>query len=137
MLKVKTFLDRSLVHGIGLFASEAIVAGQEVWAFHPKIDLAIKLDDWQTIGEEVAEPAFQQIRQLAYKEDNQMYICLDNAQFMNHCSSATNIGNLKITNSMVATRDISPGEELLCNYYEFCDHDDEGLQHISQLVEEQ
>ncbi len=128
MLKVKTYLDRSAIHGIGLFASGVIAPSQEVWAFNPKVDLVIELDAWQEMAKELAESSFEQVQQLAYKEEGKMYICVDNAQFMNHSTTAANIANLKDGNIMVATREILPGEELICNYFEFCDQDDSGLQ---------
>lgn len=130
MLKVKTYLDRSKIHGIGLFAAESIGAAKEVWAFHPKVDLSFELDEWLHMAEEISEPSFQQLQHLAYKEGGKIYTCLDNAQFMNHSPTASNIMNLTTTNTMVTTRDIFAGEELLCNYFEFCDRDDWGLQHI-------
>ena len=129
MLKVKTYLDRSKIHGIGLFSDQIISTGQEVWSFHPKIDLVIEPDEWLTMEREVAEASFSQIRRLAYKENGKIHLCLDNAQFMNHSRILNNITNLKDTNTMIATRQIEVGEELLCNYFEFCDQDD-----VIQLV---
>lgn len=124
MLKVKTYLDRSPIHGIGLFAGERVKAEQEVWAFHAKVDLLLEPSQWQALEVELAEHSFSQIRQLAYKEDGRFYICIDNAQFMNHCAGSCNVANLKEGNTMVALRDINEGEEMLCNYFEFCDQDD-------------
>ena len=128
MLKVKTYLDRSGIHGIGLFAGEKIKANQHVWAFHPMVDLVLEPSQWLTMEKEVAETSFAQVRQLAYKEDGLVYLCIDNAQFMNHCADNHNIANLEEGNSMVALRDINEGDELLCNYLEFCDHDDWSMQ---------
>ena len=68
MLKVKTYLDRSGIHGIGLFAGEKIKANQHVWAFHPMVDLVLEPSQWLTMEKEVAETSFAQVRQLAYKE---------------------------------------------------------------------
>ncbi len=128
MLKVKTYLDRSHLHGIGLFAGETIKAHQEIWTFQAMVDLALEPWQWQAMEREVAEHSFNQVRQLAYKEDGRFIICVDNAQFMNHCPTGFNVANIKEGNTMVALRDIAEGEELVCNYYEFCDQDDWSLQ---------
>ncbi len=128
MLKVKTYLDRSTLHGIGLFAGQQIKTTQEVWVFQPLVDLVLEPRQWQAMEAELAAHSFNQVRQLAYKEDGRFFLCIDNAQFMNHCSTTYNVANLKEGNTMVALRDIEEGEELLCNYFEFCDHDDWSLQ---------
>ncbi len=128
MLKVKTYLDRSRLHGIGLFSGEKIKANQEVWSFQPLVDLVVEPCQWQAMETELAAHSFSQVRQLAYKEDGRYYLCIDNAQFMNHCSAGYNVANLKEGNTMVALRDIEEGEELVCNYFEFCDQDDWSMQ---------
>ena len=38
MLKVKTYLDKSSIHGIGLFANQDIKKGTLVWAFTEGVD---------------------------------------------------------------------------------------------------
>jgi hypothetical protein len=133
LLKVKTYLDRSPLHGIGLFAGEKIKADQEVWAFHALVDLALEPCQWQAMEAELAGHSFNQVRQLAYKEDGRFHICIDNAQFMNHCARTFNVGNRKEGNTMVALRDIEEGEELVCNYFEFCDQDDWSMQWLTSF----
>ncbi|PLX50562.1 MAG: hypothetical protein C0613_03685 [Desulfobulbaceae bacterium] len=127
MLKIKTYLDRSQVHGIGLFAGEPIRANQEVWSFDAMVDLVFDLEYWRSMAQSLAPASFNQVRQLAYKEDNVVYMCLDNAQFMNHGGREANVANRKAGNTMVALCDIPVGRELLCNYFEFCDADDWSL----------
>ena len=43
MLNIKTYLDRSLIHGIGLFTNQEIMAGSIVWEFNPAVDLVYLL----------------------------------------------------------------------------------------------
>ena len=42
MLLVRTYLDRSALHGIGVFAAELISATTVVWRFTPGFDLDLK-----------------------------------------------------------------------------------------------
>jgi hypothetical protein len=61
MLLVKTKLDVSHIHGIGLFAEELIPRNTVVWKFHPLIDLVIT----ENQIDELAEDARTQIKNTA------------------------------------------------------------------------
>ena len=41
MLLVKTYLDKSLIHGVGVFADEFIKKGTLMWEFNPLIDVVL------------------------------------------------------------------------------------------------
>jgi len=41
MLLIKTYLDKSPIHGIGVFAGEFIKKGTQVWEFNPLIDIIL------------------------------------------------------------------------------------------------
>ena len=125
MLKVQTYLDISAVHGIGIFASEDIPGATVIWEFNPHVDLVFTPDEWNHIAVNVSEQSFAALKRYSYKEKGNYYLCLDNAQFMNHSATAFNVENLRETNLMVSRCDIRKGEELLCNYFQFSDSDDE------------
>ena len=127
MLAIKTYLDKSLIHGLGLFAAEPVAKGALVWSFNPAVDLAYSAAEWQTLKNSVTPSCFAELKKYAYKQGGKYYICFDNAQFMNHAVAESNIGNNCLDDTMYAMRDIMEGEELLCNYYEFCDADDHNL----------
>jgi len=124
MLTIKTYLDRSPIHGLGLFAGEPIPKGATVWAFHAAIDLAYSPDAWESLKQTVTPVCFAELQKYAYKQNGTYYICFDNAQFMNHATAEYNVGNNACDDTMYAMRDIAAGEELLCNYHDFCDADD-------------
>ncbi|MBI5556744.1 MAG: SET domain-containing protein [Deltaproteobacteria bacterium] len=127
MLTIATYLDRSGLHGIGVFAGRDIAGGQVIWEFNPLLDLEFTGEQWRRMQEKASPHSFRHIRRYSYKEDNKFYLCLDNAQFMNHSSDHHNVANNKNNNTMVAKGDIRKGEELLCNYFEYCDSDDFNL----------
>ena len=132
MLNVKTYLDRSLIHGIGLFASQDIKAGTLVWEFNHAIDLAYSPEQWDSLRANTSSQSFRNLLQLSYKEDGYIYICMDNAQFMNHSESRNNVTHYGTSKSrMYALRDIPIGEELLCNYNSYSDQDD---YHVRKLI---
>ncbi len=41
MLMIKTYLDKSPISGIGVFASEFVKKGDLVWQFHPLVDIIL------------------------------------------------------------------------------------------------
>lgn len=124
MLTVKTFLDRSRVHGIGLFADQFISKSSIVWEFNPSVDFAYDESAWRKLRNKLSPHSFYSIRKYSYKEKGQYILCVDNSQFMNHSNENANIIQDEEANSMRAMRDISVGEELLCNYFEYSDFDD-------------
>ena len=125
MLKVKTYLDASSVHGIGIFAGEDIPKGSVIWEFNPYVDLVYTPEQWCSLGANISIQSFAALKRYSYKEKGNYYVCLDNAQFMNHSAVDFNVGDNREGNNMLARRDIRMGEELLCNYFQYSDSDDE------------
>ena len=114
MLNVATFLSRSEIHGVGVFAASEIPAGVVIWEFTPDIDLRIPEADF----ERFPEPYRSQIRPLCYLErDGVLVLCGDNARFMNH-SFDPNCTDREGPVTMTL-RGISAGEELTCDYRTF------------------
>ncbi len=130
MLTVRTYLDRSPVHGIGLFATEEIAAGALVWEFNPLIDLKFTPAQWRELRATLAPPSFANLVQYSYKEKGDIYLCLDNAQFMNHSRGGANVVQDRGCDRMLAGRRIESREELLCNYFAYSDPDDYHLQRM-------
>ncbi len=95
MLLVKTYLDRSAIHGIGLFAGERIRKGTVIWRRSPEIDLLLT-----ALGKFV--------------------LCGDDARFFNH-ADAPNCHDIPDEGGgpTVAARDIEAGEELTSDYASF------------------
>ena len=131
MLAVNTYLDRSATHGIGLFAGEKIISGTLVWEFNPAVDLQFTLEQWQDLQGKISSQSFASLVRHSYKEDGLFYLCLDNAQFMNHDLQNDNIQQNHNSNTMHAMRDIAPDEELFCNYFDYSDPDDIHLRKLS------
>ena len=124
MLTVPTYLDRSSLHGIGLFSGSFLAEGELVWEYNPRVDLTFKPDEWVVLKRELSSCSFDNLRIHSYKEKGRLVLCLDNARFMNHCCSLANVCQDPEKDRMFATRDVATGEELLCNYFEYSDCDD-------------
>ncbi len=115
MLLVKTYLDRSPIHGIGIFAAEPISAGTVVWRLHPGIDLLLEPD----VLEGLAPPARIQIEKYTYLDPvlKKRVLCGDDARFFNH-DERPNCHDFPDEDGgvTVAARTIAAGEELTRDY---------------------
>lgn len=135
MLKVKTYLDKSPVNGIGIFANEDIPQGKIIWEFNHFVDLVFSSEEWDNLTKSISFESLQQVLKYTYKSNGKYYLCVDSAQFMNHNDDQYNIGNNSQNDTMFARWDIKRGEELLCNYFEYCDSDDYNLSRIRKSPE--
>ena len=115
MLQVKTRLDRSRVHGIGLFADEFIPEGTVIWEFHSSVDTKLT-------SEQIAQlslPCQEQMRRYTYREkfSGKYVLCGDDARFFNHSADPNCIDIDNAAEGLtIARRNIYPGEELTCDY---------------------
>ena len=116
MLLVRTYLDRSASHGIGVFAAELVPAGAVVWRFTPGFDL-----DLDPAVIEAQPPHFRE-RLLHYgyidPRLDRYILCCDDARFLNH-SDDPNLES-DYTHDRhgvdIAIRDIGAGEEMTVDY---------------------
>lgn len=111
MLKVKTYLDKSSIEGLGVFAAEDISKGTITWEYNPTIDKDIS-------GFAADKIEFEFIEKYAF-QDKQLDIWIlssDNDRFTNH-SDSPNTGPLP-DGTMIALRDIKNGEEITSRYYD-------------------
>ena len=124
MLRVHTRIAPGL-HGIGLFAAEPITADTVIWRYDPGMDFEIVLDAPLVDG-----PMPESLRRFALHYgyaaigthgENRYIICADDARFMNHSATANTRDDNGVT---IACRDIAEGEEITCDYLEFCDPGD-------------
>jgi len=133
MLRVRTFLDRSAMHGIGVFASEDIAEGSVVWEYNSVLDMTFSPEQWAALMSGCSPESLEQIQRYTYKEGGRYVLCTDNAQFMNHADMSSNVRNDRDVDVMYARKPIRAGEELLCDYREFCDTDDVNLRAVTGL----
>ncbi len=116
MLKVKTKIGPSGIHGTGLFADEFIPKGTITWEWNPDFDIAFEENALNSLSKLMKD----YILYYAYfdKDIKKLVLCADNQRYINH-SKSTNIDSTPKKDT--ASRDIQIGEELLCNYNLFDD----------------
>ena len=107
MVLVKTYIDKSSIHGLGVFAAEFIPAGTKVWELTSGLDL-----DWTTAEFDKLDKNIQEyIHHWGYRDpDTDKYrLSFDNDRFMNWSNTPNVVGSSKET---FAAKDIARGEEL-------------------------
>lgn len=111
MFLVRTYIDKSEIHGVGVFAAEDIAIDSLVWEFHPVVDRLISTTEF----EELPDPTKEMIRRHAefLVTQNAFILSGDNDRFMNH-SETPNIRDDGLR--MYSQRHISANEELTCDY---------------------
>ncbi len=122
MLCIKTTVKESTIPGagLGLFADQDIKKGEVTWRYAPDFDQVISEGRLATLSPE----ARVQCLKYAYLDTvtNELILCADNERFINH-SDTPNVLQIATEEHPegieIAGRDISAGEELFCNYYEF------------------
>jgi hypothetical protein len=112
MLLVKTYLDKSAIHGLGVFADEVIRKGTKVWRFVDGFDRVYS----PTQFAKLPKPARDYIWNYGYRVDGEILLTIDHDHHMNHSDNANTHWH---DGYIVASRTIRKGEEITNDYRQF------------------
>ncbi len=116
MLLVSTFIEKSPIHGIGLFSKEFISKDTIIWSFNPKLDIVISRKEMAELGVYARETFLR----YCYQPDQETYVlCFDDARFINHSDDPNTTDDSKKEGYVIAAKDINSGEEITSNYKVF------------------
>jgi len=119
MLMVETELRASSIHGIGVFVTEPVRAGQLVWRFDSRIDRVFSDEELREMPEQLQR--FLRTYSTLHGELNLWVLCGDNGRHFNH-SDTPNTRSMGIAfGDDVAAEDIAAGTELTSDYRTICD----------------
>ena len=112
MLLVKTYLDKSAIHGLGVFAAEPIRKDTKIWRFVEGFDRAYSLKQFARLP----KPARDFLKNYGYRVDGEVLFTVDNDRHINHSDDP----NTYLKNGYtIARRNIRRGEEITNDYREF------------------
>jgi SET domain-containing protein len=116
MFLVRTYLAPSKIHGIGVFAGEDVVPGQEIWRFTPPVDQVLSFAFVEAL------PPAQRIFLETYTYESSYFgpgpvLNGDHARFLNHAKDPNTDNSREVT---LASRAIAAGEEITCDYGVCC-----------------
>ena len=119
MMLIRTRVAPSAIHGMGLFATEAVPKGTPIWRFLAGFDHVFPPADFRVLP----PLARQHTRWFCFvsKVDGHVILSGDHACFINH-SPDPNTGaphDALPPVTTVALRDIAAGEEITCNYHAY------------------
>jgi SET domain-containing protein len=112
MLLVKTYLDKSAIHGLGVFAGKFIRKGTKIWRFADGFDRAYSLKQFAKLP----KPARDFLKLYGYRVDGEILFTVDHDRHINHSDDPNTI----LRNGYaIARRNISKGVEITNDYREF------------------
>jgi SET domain-containing protein len=112
MLLVKTYLDKSPIHGLGVFAGEFIRKHTRIWRFVEGFDRFYSPKEFARLP----KPARDFIKFHGYRVDGEILLTVDHDRHMNHSDEP----NTYLKNGYAIARvDIRKGEEITNDYREF------------------
>jgi SET domain-containing protein len=115
MIIVPTYLNKSEIHGFGVFAKTFIPQGAKVWEFHPTFDITFTEEQFESLPP--ATRAEIEVHLYQPEPGGLLYYESTMGKYMNHCREP-NVDFSEVGAGW-ATRDIQPGEELTCDYRHF------------------
>jgi len=112
MLLVKTYLDRSPIHGLGVFAAEPIAKGSKIWRYVEGFDRCYTPKQFARLP----KPARDFLKDYGYRVDGEIIFTVDNDHYINHSDDP----NTYLHNGYaIARRTIRKGQEITNDYREF------------------
>ena len=118
MILVKTYVDKSLIQGLGLFANEDIKRGTIVYRFVNGLDQIFDKSVLKKYNNELFDFFFNNYGFELYPD--KIYVDLDHGRYTNHSDSpnlTTKYSGMYDVHSY-ANRDIKKGEEITMSYLE-------------------
>lgn len=119
MMMVDTEIRPSAIHGLGVFTTEPIKAGQLIWRFDSRIDRVFADAELLAMPERLQ--AFLRTYSTLHAELKLWVLCGDNGRHFNH-SDRPNTRSMGIAfGDDVAAFDLPAGTELTSDYRTICD----------------
>jgi uncharacterized protein len=118
MIHIKYKLDKSNLHGVGLFADEDISKGKLIYTPSPLLDVNLTQEQFDSL--DVKEK--QEVRWWGFWDEptKKWHVDFDVSHFINHEREGTVTQDTSHADAyLIAARDIKKGEELTQNYLEF------------------
>lgn len=112
MLLVKTYLDKSAIHGLGVLAGQFIRKDTKIWRFVEGFDRFYSPKEFARLP----KPARDFIKFHGYRIDGEILLTVDHDRHMNHADEPNTY--LK-SGYAIARRNIRKGEEITNDYREF------------------
>ena len=115
MFLIDTYLNKSKIHGVGVFSNENIKKGKQIKEEKPEFEMEFNKNNLQSMPLALAKL----IDTHAYERklgSGILVLGLDNEKYLNHSD------NPSVDDEGVALKDIKIGDEITINYKDFDDN---------------
>jgi len=131
MIYITYKIEKSNIHGIGLFADQYIKQGEYIYKPSPLLDVDITNNEFQSLNEK--EQA--QVKYYGYfnKKTQKWHVAFDAIRILNHAEGKNANVTQDLDMIMTAKRDIAPGEELFQDYIEIYPDGGEHFNRINNI----
>lgn len=116
MLRIKTYVAPSPIHGLGLFAGQDIAAGEKIWQFDYGVDIMMTVNALKLLPKKAYDHLIKHGWQ-SITQPNTFFMCSDEFKYANH-AAIPNIDDHGDSESIAAC-DISARTELTVDYSSF------------------
>lgn len=130
MYRVKTYVDKSSIHGLGVFAGEDISKDTIVWEDVPGFDKVYTKAEYDAFPQQARD----YLDIYAYWDQEGIHLCGDHGIYCNHADEP-NVGNWPPSGGKfeMALRDIKKGEEITSDYRTFDDSSRNDLETVLRM----
>ena len=113
MFLIDTYLDKSKIHGIGVFSKENITKGKKIKEVRPEFEIRFNKTNLPRMPLALAN-----FIQTHAHEENENEYCLgiDNEKYLNHSNNPT------VDEDGIALKNIKIGDEITIDYRDFDDN---------------
>lgn len=119
MMMVDTELKPSAIHGIGVFLTEPVKAGQLIWRFDSRIDRVFTDAELQEMPESLQR--YLRTYSTLHDELKLWVLCGDNGRHFNHSDTPNTRSLGAAFGDDIAAIDMPAGTELTSDYRTICD----------------
>lgn len=117
MLKIKTKIGPSQIHGMGLFADQFIPKGTVTWQYDPGYDHTFTKEQIEKLNPIAKD--FMYFYTYFDHDLGKFVLCSDSQKYINHSENPKKRNIHSSPKQDISSADIQPGEELLCDYFLF------------------
>ena len=112
MLLVKTYVDKSPIHGLGVFAAETLPKGTKIWRFVEGFDQFYTPKQFRKLPKQAREF----LKLYGYRVDGEVLFPADYDRHINHSDEPNTYMR---SGYVITTRKIAKGTEITNDYREF------------------
>ena len=120
MLLIDTYLDKSKINGVGVFAKENVKKGEKIKEVRPEFEIEFDKENLPRMPLALA----RMVDNYAYEREKGSKIVvlgIDNEKYLNHSDDPS------VNDDGIALKDIKIGDEITINYRDFDDSIDKWL----------